>query len=325
LATFTALAAAVLGPADPAHAAWGSTNADAYYSLTSGSHPDWMSGVPDGTSLAAMSVPGTHETLSIHGGSWYQTQEDHGDSAATLTAQLNAGIRAIDIRLHYLDGAFTIHHGAVYQVANFDDVLTKAAAFLNAHPSETILMHLHAECTGEIGSCTDSPSTVTNQDRIDLFESKYVADYKQYFYAPSVSTSGKAAIPTLGKVRGKIVLTDFEGPHGGDLGLGLSGFPGTIANDYSQCDLATKWSGVQANLAKASADPSGMYVTYTSANCAPFGANPADMAGGYLWGTGENLRLLTYLNSGAITHAGVVMLDFPGWAPIADLIDLNPA
>jgi len=280
--------------------------------------------VPDSTTLAALSVPGTHDTLSIHGGSWYQTQEDHGDSGATLTAQLNAGIRAIDIRLHYLDGSFTIHHGSVYQNANFDDVLTEASAFLDAHPGQTILMHLHAECTGEIGSCTDVPSTVTNADRISLFESRYVAGYASHFYSPSVSTSGKAAMPTLGKVRGKIVLTDFEGPYGGDLGLGVSGFPGTIENDYSQCDLATKWSEIQANLVAAAAHPTGMYVTYTSANCAPFGADPSMMASGYLFGTGENLRLLTYLNSGAIAHAGVVMMDFPGWAPITDIIALNP-
>jgi 1-phosphatidylinositol phosphodiesterase len=68
--------------------------ADASYrSLTSASNPDWMRSVPDSRSLAGLSVPGTHQTLSIHGGSLVQTQENHGDSGRTLLAQLNAGIR----------------------------------------------------------------------------------------------------------------------------------------------------------------------------------------------------------------------------------------
>lgn len=71
----------------------------AFNSLTATSHPDWMAAITDQASLGSLSIPGTHDSLSIHGGwaSWaYETQEDHGDSAATLDAQLDAGIRAID-------------------------------------------------------------------------------------------------------------------------------------------------------------------------------------------------------------------------------------
>src|SRR6202035_4559996 len=98
-------------------------------------------------------VPGTHDTLAIHGG-WllpqdFETQENQGDSAATLTTQLDAGIRAIDIRVRVVGGAFAIHHTNIYQNANFDDVLTKAQSFLSAHPTETILMNLHGECDAD--------------------------------------------------------------------------------------------------------------------------------------------------------------------------------
>jgi len=57
-----------------------------------------MAALPDTTSVAALSIPGTHETLAIHGGALTQTQEDFGDSGATLARQLDAGIRMIDIR-----------------------------------------------------------------------------------------------------------------------------------------------------------------------------------------------------------------------------------
>jgi hypothetical protein len=115
---------------------------DYYASIASASpaNHSWMAGVPDSTNLAWMSVPGTHDSLALCGaynnGSCEaistgitQTQENHGFSAQTLTTQLNAGIRSIDIRVRVnQDSAglnFTIHHGVYYQQANFTDVLVK--------------------------------------------------------------------------------------------------------------------------------------------------------------------------------------------------------
>ncbi|MEU5896578.1 MULTISPECIES: hypothetical protein [unclassified Streptomyces] len=39
-------------------------------------------------------------------------QQDFGDSDQTLTAQLDRGTRAIDIRVRSIDGKFTVHHGS---------------------------------------------------------------------------------------------------------------------------------------------------------------------------------------------------------------------
>src|SRR5690606_15688423 len=103
-------------------------------------------------SLAALSIPGTHDTLSVYGGDMVQTQEyagDHATGGAEIGLQLSAGVRAVDIRVRVVDeGAFAIHHGAVYQHANFDDVLRRLRGYLREHPTETVLMHLKAECTG---------------------------------------------------------------------------------------------------------------------------------------------------------------------------------
>src|SRR6185436_3198935 len=104
-----------------------------YRTLSSADNPDWMRGLADSRSLASLSIPGTHETMAIHGGAWTQAQEDFGDSGGTLAAQLTAGIRMIDIRARVNAGnTFTIHHGAAYQNANFDDVLAKLGDFLGA-------------------------------------------------------------------------------------------------------------------------------------------------------------------------------------------------
>ncbi|MBF6273476.1 MULTISPECIES: phosphatidylinositol-specific phospholipase C domain-containing protein [Nocardia] len=129
--------------------------------LDSASNPDWMGALPDSTSLGEMSVPGTHDTLSIHGGKAgpaVVTQEkfDTGcteptcASQRTLSTQLEAGIRALDIRVRRDEaGNLGVQHGSFYQQAGLDDVLRAGEQFLNRHPRETLLMRVKAECTNE--------------------------------------------------------------------------------------------------------------------------------------------------------------------------------
>ncbi len=165
--------------------------ADASYrSLNTASNPDWMRGLGDSTSLAALSLPGTHETMAIRGGALTQTQENYGDSGASLSAQLAAGIRMIDIRARVNTGnTFTIHHGATYQNANFDDVLGALSGFLAAHPGETVVLRLKQECTGEIGSCTDASGQSSFPDIFDA----YAARRPGLFWAPR--SPGRAPPP----------------------------------------------------------------------------------------------------------------------------------
>jgi 1-phosphatidylinositol phosphodiesterase len=316
----------------------------AFNSVTQAQNPDWMAQIPDSTSLADLSIPGTHDTMGIEGGllpTSYETQGDEGISGQTLAAQLEAGIRAIDIRVRIVNSgtAFAIHHEDVYEDANFDDVLTKAQTFLQANPSETIVMDLHGECNGDTtegglgislpGLCADDPSNATEAMRETIFQS-YVARYPGLFYAPSVTGTSTADMPTLGEARGHIVLTDFQGPNGeiyagyGLTQLTTGNWGQYEENSWTQCDLASKWALAQANVNVASADAANMYTTYLSASCAPFGADPADMAGGYGGGTGENQDLLNYISAGSVSRTGVVMMDFPGYALINAIIGLNP-
>jgi hypothetical protein len=319
-----ATAALLLVP-QPAYAADTS-----YRTLSSASNPDWMARLPAATSLAALSIPGTHETISIHGGDYTQTQENYGDSGGTLTAQLNAGIRAIDVRARINDGnTFTIHHGAVYQVANFDDVLNKLSAFLTAHPGETVLLRFKHECTGETGSCADA----TGQKSFpDIFDS-YVAARPGLFWTPSVTRSSAAAVPTLGAVRGKVVLAVLNGPRGGRFAdYGLAQFSGWadgsstyVQDQYSVptfAQIADKRTAVNNFLTTTnSGDPTKIYVNFTSGSGAL--APPYWVAGGAVFQQGVNPYLLGRLNSGSFTRTGVVMLDFPGGGLINKIISYN--
>jgi len=307
----------------------------AYRSLTTASNPDWMRGLPDGASLAALSVPGTHETMAIHGGAGTQTQEDFGDSGGTLAAQLTAGIRMIDIRARVNAGnTFTIHHGGTYQNANFDDVLAKLADFLGAHPKEAVVLRLKQECTGELGSCTDA----TGQSSFpDIFDG-YAAKRPGLFWTPSVTRATAGAMPNLGAIRGKVVLAVMNGPRGGrfanyglaqfaDWNDGSSTYVQDSYNVPNVGAIATKRDQVRRFLDATSAgDPTKLYVNFASGSS--LFATPAQVAGGSLGVQGVNPFLLTYLNEGPDVHTpvvrtGAVMLDFPGGALINKIIASN--
>jgi hypothetical protein len=320
-----------------ATAAWNTTAADAadaaFQTLTTTSNPDWMRSVPDDVSVAALSIPGTHDTMAIRGGSFAQTQEDHGDSGRTLAAQLDAGIRAVDIRVRVNNGnTFTVHHGAVYQVATFDDVLNTLAAFLDAHPGEAVLTSLHQECTGEFFSCTDAGGQASFPDIFRMYRDNSAAA-RAHLWAPAAT--GEAAIPTLGEVRGKIIMINLSGSHGGHVdGFGLSQFHGWndgshryVQNEYNVPNvgaIATKRDQVRRFVdVTDSGDPSQMYINFTSG--AGILANPAAVAGGSGPEQGVNSFPYSHLGDGnATARTGVIMSDFPGGGLITTILSRNP-
>ncbi|WP_338596013.1 phosphatidylinositol-specific phospholipase C [Saccharopolyspora sp. SCSIO 74807] len=329
--TFAAALAVTLVPAGSAHAA------TAYCeSLTDASNQEWMSGLPDDTGLAALSVPGTHDTLSLHGGDITQTQEDHGDSAETLTAQLDAGIRAIDIRVRKVDNEFTVHHGTFYQHANFADVLAKAGDFLAAHPGETVLLRLKAECTGEVGSCTDESSDLSTAEILDRYQQNDPNGHYLYNPASDGPASGATAsdgTPTLGAARGKIVLTALQEAQGGLVdGYGLEQFNDDNWGDYVQDeyevptvgDIEQKWNHVREHWDKTnSADPAEMFLNFTSGSS--LGADPKDVACGASGARGVNDHALEHLGGNDVPRTGVVLMDFPGSDLINEVISRNGA
>jgi 1-phosphatidylinositol phosphodiesterase len=314
--------------------------ADASYrTLTTAHNPDWMRSVPDGTSLATISVPGTHESLAVRGGSLTENQENHGTGGATLRTQLTAGIRMIDIRVRVNGGnTFTIHHGAVYQNANFDNVIDTVGSFLDSHPSETVIMRLKHECTGEFGSCSDVGGQKSFRDIFDSYRDNSPTA-RRVFWKPSVDRHNAAATPTLGAIRGKIVLAVLHGAHGGVVDrYGLAQFADWhdgsstyVQDNYSVGStgaIATKRDQVRRHLDRTnSGDPSKMYVNFTSGSS--FFAHPYQVAGGGGGTQGVNPFLLTYLGEGPEVHqpvhrTGMILMDYPGGALINKIISFNP-
>ncbi|KAF7329264.1 Phosphatidylinositol-specific phospholipase C domain-containing protein [Mycena kentingensis (nom. inval.)] len=314
---------------------------DSYRTLSSASNPNWMASHSDATSLAALSIPGTHETMAITGGDLTQCQENFGNSAETLTAQLNAGIRAIDIRLRIVeDNKFAIHHGAVYQNANFDDVINKLDAFLAVHTGEAVVLRVKQECTGEIGSCTDVSGQSSFVDIFDMYMANSPAA-RRIFWPASINRNSAAAVPTLGQVRGKAVLMVLHNAHGSRTNAyGLAQFSAWndgnsqfVQDSYNVPNInaiATKRDQFRRFLdsynAGSTDDESKIYVNFASG--ASVLAWPYQVAGGALGVQGVNPFFLIYLGQGTDVHqavhrTGVVLMDFPGGVLINKILSFN--
>ncbi|MGS2765246.1 phosphatidylinositol-specific phospholipase C [Sinomicrobium sp. M5D2P9] len=145
---------------------------------------NWMSYLPDAVSLNSLTIPGTHDSGARH--------EPVSGTAKTqslsISEQLQAGVRFLDIRCRHYQDAFVIHHGSIYQHLNFDDVLNACKQFLQQHPDETIIMSVKEEYNAE-GNTMSFP---------EEFNTYVQQDAALWHLAPG--------IPTLGEARGKIVL-----------------------------------------------------------------------------------------------------------------------
>lgn len=155
--------------------------------------PCWMKYVDDNKLLDELSIPGTHDsgTCSVDNdtepqSSQVKCQQDY------IPTQLLEGIRYFDIRLGKGDDP-GIDHGIFYLLKkdgnylHLSDVIGYFKTFLNENPSEALIMLVSR---GNDEATDESVTTAF---------AKVLDDNPKLFYTSS-------HVPTLGKVRGKIVL-----------------------------------------------------------------------------------------------------------------------
>ncbi|WP_166244701.1 phosphatidylinositol-specific phospholipase C [Paenibacillus turpanensis] len=216
---------------------------------------NWMGSLSNSTSLTALSIPGTHDSGALYE-SIYGTAKNQD---LTIAQQLSIGVRYLDIRTRHYQNAFTIHHGAVYQNQNFDDVLNAVISFLNANPTETVIMSVKEEHTA-------AENTRSYEETFNSYVNK---NPSKWFMSNRV--------PTLGEARGKIVLLRrFDAaqlPKGIDATAWKENTTFTIQNAaslkiqdyYKVTDKNKKWTDIQNMYNEAnSANPTWLYINYTS-------------------------------------------------------------
>lgn len=298
------------------------------------SNPDWMAGLKDDTLLSQLSIPGTHDTMSFYGGDAVQTQ------SMSLDAQLESGVRVLDIRCRHIEDIFAIHHGMVFQKTFFGDVLNTVTAFLNKHPNETVLMRVKEEYTPEKNTRTFA----------ETFGDYYWKTWRNSFWTPTSDN------PRLGDIRGKIViLQDFSSSQ--KYGINYDSF--STQDEYNlttNWDLYGKWTAVKDHLQRANDGPSTTkYMNYLSGSGGSFpyfvvSGHSSPQTGAPRLATGlttpgwkdkwpdfprvscfigictiafEGTDVLTYERLGNYKRVGIIMSDFPGPGLITGTINLD--
>jgi 1-phosphatidylinositol phosphodiesterase len=237
----------------------------------------------------------------------------------SIANQLDIGVRYLDIRLRQIDNALVVHHGSVYQNQNFDDVLLQVTGFLAANPSETVIMEVSSEYT-----------PANNSESYEQTFLRYVnhASYRSFWWR-------ERTIPTLGAVRGKIVLVRrFSGSAGGAGGIDVTGWQdntqftlsdagGTriVVQDAYQVSFSsnnTKWNQVTGLLDQAAGDGGATwYVNFTSGVRSILGI-PSTLT----VSDDINGRLLSFATSSTRhhTHLGTVVSDFVNKQTVQQLL-----
>lgn len=269
----------------------------------------WMATQPDERSLAALSIPGAHDSGARFEPSagLARTQE------LTIAEQLDAGVRYLDIRCRHVDDQFLIYHGAVDQNQTYEELLVTVESFLAANPSETVIASVKEEAT-PVGSTRPFDATFA----------AYLSD--RWYLAPT--------IPRLGDVRGKLVLLRRFAASGPPLGIDAAPWTDnatfTVSNAaslrvqdaYIVTDNAAKWAAVTALLGESrSSTSSTLFLNYTSGYQTMSALPNIPIVSDDL-----NARLDGYLADPANAEAqlGVLVMDFVSAARAEAVIATNP-
>jgi 1-phosphatidylinositol phosphodiesterase len=305
----------------------------------------WMTYMSDSVTLNQLSVPGSHDTMT------YGYQPGFGlgnlftgqniptdpvpipkDNVVTqsmdLATQLNSGLRMLDIRCKDIFNQFLIYHGDFYVGATFEDVLNTVTAFLTAHPGEAVLMRVTNEGPGApLNVVQDTEDSSLSWETV--FSGYYGSSkWSSFFYNPQQTETGFNFNPTLGQIRGKIVvLQQFTSSVGRVYGIPYANF--NPQDDYglnSIWDLYSKWQEVKNHLAAAASDPNGAYINFLSASQkGVLTVYPYFVASGKSSSGTNDPQLWTGLVSDSLTGANVnTYPDFPR-ANCADISVWTPS
>lgn len=252
--------------------------------------PDWMAGLPDALPLSRLSIPGTHDSLSLFGGRRLRCQ------SWGLEAQLAAGVRFLDVRCKLARGELHVYHLCTFQRASLRGVLRRTLRFLCAHPGEAVLMRIKEELP-----IFRQPGFAARLHRCLLEEGQgRVWCWEE--------------VPTLGQVRGKIVVLEALAREV----LGIPYEQLSISDAWNVLSLERKWARARRHLERAAiGDPATMHLTFCSGN--GLFTCPEEVA------RFVNPRCYQHLRRrrGQPVRWGVVIMDFPGAGLLRLIIESN--
>ncbi|MGF1438818.1 phosphatidylinositol-specific phospholipase C domain-containing protein [Bacillus thuringiensis] len=271
----------------------------------------WMKDISDNKRLSDLSIPGTHNTMAsqvnippIYNVPFVETQ------TMSLWNQMAAGIRFLDIRLRYENGALACYHGRVWLGKYFGDVLESIRTYLASYPSETIYMRIAQENSN--APVADFVSSVRNHT-------------DSYTNGLRYTGGANNQNPTLAQTRGKfVILLDISGYNSSTHGSTGINYRSSNRQDAYLTRGDAKVALVTEHLRAAnnrSSSNTTIYINYLSANLGEYG----DLSGNpFAIARFVNPRIYNYLiNQNFNNYVGIVVADYPGWGLISETINVN--
>ena len=215
-----------------------------------------MADIPDTARLSELSIPGTHES-----GARFEPSPGLAKSQdLTIADQLAAGARYLDLHCHEILDQLFIYHDDIDEQQTFDQVLATMLAFLDKHPTETLIVSFKEEGLPEMPVSTFE---YTIRAFVDMAPDRWYIEQ---------------SVPMLGDVRGKLVVLRRFDVLKDPIGIDASMWPDNasfaithpgvalrIEDEYQVTDNDAKWSAITKNVdAAATADPATLFLTYTS-------------------------------------------------------------
>ena len=285
--------------------------------------PNWMSTLPDATTIDRMNIPGTHDS----GTCYLNSPNYHRTHDLTIKQQLLLGIRYFDMRLRCVvnpawthqqatsqRGNFTVHHESDWCYLYFDKhswvkpgdqsqtkgyVLDDLLAFLDAYPSEFVLLQVQQEHNTETAFSDIFKDVVSRHDA-----SKFLITN---------------TYPTYAQARGKIVVLNMNNALA-HFGIPLHGpklldTPALyIENHWMDSNKEVKWDKVETALKVAMKENPGQWViTFVSDGSGAlhpreFAKYLNDWTEGFIEENGDH------------RHYGTVLVDFPTRSLVASIL-----
>jgi len=286
-------------------------------------HADWMASIPDETPITSLSIPGTHDTMTYNMTDNIKLQCQNSN----LTTQLESGLRYFDIRARLEDDKLRIYHANGFTGFEYDEVLLAMFDFLEAHPSEAIVMRLKEE-----GRPIGKGNTRTFEETFNYYldsspETAAGAQSHLYLY------DRIRPIPTLGELRSRIfLLQEFQTKNDKPYGLAWEGDQMVLEDYWIIPDiyhLADKWTAIRDALmdaATAPLDNTKLHLAHVSASV---GVLPIEAAAGPRNRTVVGMNDMTgqwlrdFEKVEGVTRTGIVILDFPGRRLVEAILDWN--
>lgn len=227
-----------------------------------------LSQFADSTALADLALPGTHDTMTAactH--PYYRTQE------LSLSQQLDAGVRFLDLRLRHRPGQPLVaaHREWISEITGAE-IFDTLAQFLADHPDEAVIVR----CQNANENKDDFPAYGQSLQQL-------VAEYAPLFWQPVIADDGACTWPTLGQIRGRLVALECA-PRGFDFTTASGRRWATHWHGNAGISLQDDWDGptvadkmAQIRQLYTHADPGKLRLNHISATNGSLG-NPAAYA-----------------------------------------------